>query len=271
MNAILKRNLAPIDEAAWKLIDEQAARILKGNLSARALVDFKGPLGLAASAVNLGGVRPIEAEVVKGVSWGQRQVLPLVEVYVPFTLSLADLDQTLRGGVTPDLAAVTAAAQRAARFEERALYYGLPESGYEGLLSASAHKPVALTKDASAFAASVEEAVLTIQRHGIGGPLHLVLGSAAYALLAVGDTHGYPLRKRISGLLEGGTIRWSPAFAGGALLSGRGGDYELTVGQDYAVGFAGSSDDCVNLFIIASFAFRVIEPAAAVELKAKQA
>jgi len=219
--------------------------------------------------VNLGGVQTEAAEVVKGVSWGLRQALPLVETNVPFALSLNDLDRVARGGVTPDLAAVTRAAQRAALFEERAAYYGLPAAGHVGILSGSSHKPVACTKGASAFLTCVETAVLTLQREGIGGPFHLVLGQAAYESLAVGDQQGYPLRKRVTALLEGGAIRWSPAVPGGALLSGRGGDYEITVGQDYALGFAGTDGDRVNLFVIASFAFRVLEPAAAVELKIK--
>jgi uncharacterized linocin/CFP29 family protein len=268
MNGILKRELAPVSDAAWKMIDDEAARTLKGNLSARALVNFSGPHGLAAAAVNLGGVEPAAAEVVKGVAWGTRQVLPLVEVCLPFSLSLVDLDQVPRGGVAPDLAAVKAAAQKAALFEEKALYYGLP-GGYAGLLSASSHKAIPLPSDAAAFLATVETAVHALQSCGIAGPYHLVLGRKPYQALAVGDGHGYPLSKRVAGLLEGGSVRWSPALEGGALVSGRGNDYELTVGQDYAIGYAGSADDLVNLYLMASFAFRVIEPAAAVELKAK--
>ena len=39
MTDILKRNLAPIAEEAWEEINKQAALTLKGNLSARRLVD----------------------------------------------------------------------------------------------------------------------------------------------------------------------------------------------------------------------------------------
>lgn len=269
MSDFLKRTLAPITDAAWKLIDDEAARILKGNLSGRALVGFSGPHGLSAAAVNLGGVKPAAAEAVAGVGWGVRQVLPLVEVRVPFALSAADLDDVARGGASPDLSVVVAAAQRAALFEERAVYFGLPNGGYAGLLGVSAHKPVALPKEASSYLAAVEAAVYALQQRGIAGPYHLVLGRKPYQTLAVGDGHGYPLTKRVAGLLEGGSIRWSPAVDGGALFSGRGGDYELTVGLDYAVGYEGREGGRLDLFLTESFAFRVLEPAAAVELKAK--
>jgi len=261
--------MAPLSEAAWNMIDAEAARILKGNLSARALVDFNGPHGLAKAAVNLGRVKPVSADVVKGVAWGLREVQPLAEVRVPFALSLADLDQLARGGSAPDLAAVVAAAQKAALFEEKAVYFGLPQGGGTGMLPAAAHKPVALPADAEAYVAAVESAVHAVQQQGIAGPYHLVLGRKPFLTLAVGDTRGYPLRKRVGDLLYGGSMRWSPALEGGAVISGRGGDYELTVGQDYAIGFAGCEGDTVSLYLTASFAFRVIEAAAAVELRLK--
>ncbi len=271
MNTLLKREFAPIPEAAWAMIDAEASRILKGNLSARALVDFSGPHGPEKAAVNLGSVTALDDAPVAGVAWGLRDVLPLAEFRAPFALSMADLDQVARGGVTPDLSTVVAAAQKAALFEEKALYFGLPKGRMQGLLPGSANKPVALPKEAQGYPAALETAVHSLQRNGIGGPYHLVMGRQAFQTLAAGDTHGYPLRKRIGDLLNGGSVRWSPALEGGALLSGRGGDAELTVGQDYAVGFSGADGDKISLYLTASFAFRVLEPAAAIELKPARA
>ena len=265
--SILKRNLAPLSAEAWKLIDEQAASVLKGNLSARALVDFNGPHGLSAASVNLGSVAAATKTPVAGVEWGTRRVLPLIEMFTPFALSLEDLDQVERGGVTPDLQPVISAAHKSACFEETAIYRGLPEGGYTGLLDSSPHKAVALPARPDGFVNAIGAAVLTLQHSSIGGPYHLVLGTDAYQALTLGEMAGRTMSKFVADLLNGGTIRWSPVLnKGGALFSGRGGDAELTVGQDYAVGFAGTQDDSVNLFIMASFAFRVIEPAAAIEL-----
>lgn len=271
MSTLLRRELAPLSDAAWSMIDEEAARILKGNLSARALVDFNGPHGLTQAALNLGRVKPVDSDVVKGVAWGLREVQPLAEICVAFTLSLADLDQLARGGSTPDLSAVVGAAQKAALFEEKAIYFGLPQGGGQGILADSAQKSIPLPADAEAYVAAVEAAVHAIQKHGIAGPYHLVLGRHPFLTLAIGDTRGYPLRKRVGDLLYGGTVRWSPAIDGAAVISGRGGDYEFTVGQDYAIGYSGCEGDAVSLYLTASFAFRVLEPAAAVALKPKTA
>ena len=49
--------------------------------------------------------------------------------------------------------------------------------------------------------------------------------------------------------------------------SARGGDFQLSVGQDLSIGYAGSDKETVFLYLTESFAFRVLERAAAVYLK----
>jgi uncharacterized linocin/CFP29 family protein len=261
---ILKRSLAPITDQAWAEIDAQASRILRGNLSARSLVDFSGPGGLEMGAVNLGCVEIKDSEPVKGVHWGIRQVLPLMEVRVPFSLKLMDLDNLSRGGRTPALEALDAAAHKAAIFEESVVYKGFEEACVVGMLAESPHAPVALTRNPEEFVSEVEQAVVRIQQSGIGGPFALVFGTNIYQLIMSGDQGGYPLSKRLRDMAGAG-IHWSPALSGGAAISTRGGDYELSVGQDLAVGYLKHDEHAVQLFITESFTFRVLEPAAAVE------
>ncbi|MBN1557877.1 MAG: bacteriocin family protein [Lentisphaerae bacterium] len=267
MTDFLKRSLAPITDAAWSEIDAQAAQILKGNLSARAVVDVDGPHGWAHAAVNLGAIEAGNGQPVKGVNWGRRQVLPLVEIRAPFDLDVADLDTLARGGKTPELAPVVKAAQQAALCEEQTVYKGFSEACMLGILEATENKPVRLPKEANGFAQAIEDAVHAIQANGIGGPFELILGRDPYQTVSVGDGRGYPLKARIQDMLGGGGLRWSPALSGGAVVSKRGGDFELTLGQDFSIGYAGHEGNTVRFFITESFAFRVLEPAAAVELK----
>jgi len=268
MADMLRRELAPITQEAWAEIDEQAKRILTGNLSARAIVDVDGPLGMTLGAVNLGTVKPGKAQPVKGVKWGIREVQPLIEISAPFSLSMADLDSISRGGKTPELGPVVDAARKIALFEESVIYQGFKDGGIAGILAVTEMKPVTMAKQAGAFAKAVEDAVHSIQSNGIGGPYDLVLGRAPYQMLVVGDEKGYPLKNRILDML-GGALHWSPAIEWGAVLSVRGGDFELTIGQDLSIGYEGHSGGEVNLYITESFTFRVLEPAAAVEIKAK--
>jgi uncharacterized linocin/CFP29 family protein len=89
--------MAPISDKAWAEIDNQAQRTLKGNLSARKVVDFSGPHGLELGAVNLGLLKLPEGDNARTAPWGLRQVLPLVEVRIPFTLKIWELDNVDRG------------------------------------------------------------------------------------------------------------------------------------------------------------------------------
>lgn len=265
---ILRRSLAPVTGEAWKEIDLQAVRILKGNLSARKLVDFSGPHGWECAAVNLGSLNVTGREPIKGVTWGQREVLPLVEVRVPFTLKIWDLDNVSRGAKAPELGPLVAAARRTAMFEERALYMGFAEGGIKGLIESSSHKPVSLSTDPADMIAAVEQGIMAIEKSDIGGPYALVLGTEPYKQYMIGDPDMYPVRKQIAALASGG-IHWSPALDGGAVISRRGADLEMTVGVDLSIGYRTHDKETVDLYFTESFTFRVLEPAATVALKAK--
>ena len=265
MADILRRDLAPIVDGAWQEIERQSSRILKGNLSGRKLVDFSGPHGWPFAAVNLGKLDVEPEDAVDGVVWGLRKVLPLVELRMPFTLGLWELDDVQRGAKNPELKALTEAARKVALFEERAIYLGFSPAGIQGLLDGSSHEPVPLSPDRSRFTESVELALLAIQQAEIGGPFALVLGTEPYRWLNVGDPNAYPLKQRIQGLFTGG-IHWSPALEGGAVLSVRGGDFELTVGQDLSIGYKLHDSREIELYFTESFTFRVLEPAASVAL-----
>jgi len=267
MSDLLKRSLAPLGQQAWSEIDEQARTSLKGNLSARRMVDFDGPLGWTHAAVNLGRVTLDQADQpVQGIRWGLRQVQPLLEARVDFTLSMEELEHLERGVRNPDLAPLETACRQAARFEEIAVYHGLEAAGISGILPSSPHPAVELNALPDGFMEGVEAAILVLQQEGIGGPYHLVLGTRPYQMLQQGDQRGFPLNQRVSALL-GGAIAWSPAIDGGLLMSGRGGDFHLTVGQDLSIGYRSHEGEMVHLFITESFTFQVLEPAAAVALK----
>ena len=75
----LLRGHAPISDAGWKLIDEEAKARLTPGLAARRLVDFAGPRGWEHSATNLGRVGDQEISPLEHVEGRVRRVLPLVE------------------------------------------------------------------------------------------------------------------------------------------------------------------------------------------------
>lgn len=267
MGDILRRSLAPITEEAWKEIEEEANRTLKPRLSARRIVDFSGPHGWELGAVNAGRLHIPEKHETNGVTWGIREVLPLIEARIPFTLDQMELDSITRGAADADLEPVTDSADKLARFEESVLYDGFDKAGIKGLLQSSDHKALPLGKDAEKYPSVVAEGVKMMRLKGIGGPYDLVLGSNPYHGLDQTMHRGYPIRRFIKDITQG-DILWSPVLKGGVLISKRGGDFEMAVGQDISIGYASHDRDKVELYLTESFTFRVIEPAAVVQLKA---
>jgi uncharacterized linocin/CFP29 family protein len=267
VNALL-RELAPIPPAAWPLIEEEATRTLKDMLAGRKLVDFTGPLGWEASAVSLGRVEPLGAAPGPGIEARRRKVLPLVELRVPFELERAELEAAGRGAGDPDLDAVRHAAKTASLGEDHAVFHGYAAGGITGLMQAPAG-PLKLSDDYSAYPGVVAEALNRLRTAGVGGPYAIALGPRCYTGLTRTTVGGYPVLEHVRRLLDG-PIVWAPGIDGAAVLSQRGGDFELTVGQDFSIGYLSHTESAVRLYLQESFAFRVLAPEAVVPLSYAQ-
>jgi uncharacterized linocin/CFP29 family protein len=262
---LLKRDRAPITSDALAAVDAEAARVLKLNLAGRRLVDFKGPYGWQLAAVNTGRLDPC-AGGGPDVQLGIRRAQPLVEVRVPMKISLAELDAVARGATDPDLAAVVAAAEKAAHAEDSAIFNGLAAAGIKGIIPASPHAPHKLPADVRELPGAILAARETLRQAGVSGPYALALAAPIYAQVLAAAEDGYPLAKRLTQQVLDGPLVRAPAIEGGVLLSLRGGDYELHVGQDLSVGYATHDRQSVELYLTESFTFRTLEPAAAVAL-----
>ncbi|MFT3765503.1 MAG: family 1 encapsulin nanocompartment shell protein [Minicystis sp.] len=261
----LRRSLAPILPEAWQLIDAEAARVLALNLAARKIVDFDGPHGLPFAAVSTGRLSAFTQDPLPDVRAGRRLVQPLIELRTPMALDLGDLDVVARGGEDPELGPVVLAAERMAQAENLAIFNGYGSAGITGILEASPHKPLALDVPAS-YPRVILDAVEVLRAAGIGGPYGLALGLRAYEEVFAAAEDGHPILRRIERVVDGPIVR-APGVDGAALVSVRGGDYQLVVGQDLSIGYAYHEKATVELFLLESFTFRVLEPAAAVHLK----
>jgi uncharacterized linocin/CFP29 family protein len=264
---LLKRDIAPITSEAWKQIDEEAARVLRLHLAGRKLVDFSGPFGWKLGAVNTGRLIRLEKDPVENVGHAIRDVRPLVELRSPFVLPIMELDYAQRGATDIDLDPVILTAERVAHAEDAAIWHGFPEGRIEGIIPASPYKPLEVSSVLD-WPRAIAEAKETLRLAGVNGPYALAAGIEAYDEMIEAGDDGYPLRKRIEENIIDGGIVWAPALRGGAvLMSTRGGDFELTVGQDLSVGYTGASRHEVELYITESFTFRVLEDKAAIFLR----
>lgn len=264
---LLKRELAPVTAAAFRQIDEEARRVLTLHLTARKLVDFSGPHGWELGAVNTGRLKHIDAARMEHVSHAIRDVLPLIELRAPFVLPIAELDNAERGAGDLNLDPVIVAAERVARAEDAAVFYGYEPGNITGIVPASPHEPITVNASLE-WPRAVGHAKEVLRLAGVNGPYALALGPQAYRELTTDSDDGYPLRRRIEGNLIDGPLIWAPALEQGAvLLSSRGGDYELTVGQDLSIGYAAHDRLEVELYLTETFTFRVLEDKAAILLR----
>jgi len=263
---LLKRSLAPITPEGWEQIDDEARRVLKLHLAARKLVDFSGPHGWELGGVNTGRLKPIHRGPVPEVQHAVRDVQPLIELRSPFVMSIMELDYAARGANDLDLDPVIAAAERMAFAEDTAVFSGFPDARIKGIIEASPHPPVDV-KATLEWPRAIVQAKAALRAAGMNGPYALALGPQAYAELTADSEDGYPLRQRIEANLDGPLV-WAPALVAGALLvTTRGGDHEITVGQDLAIGYSTHDREKVELYLTESFTFRVLEDKAAILLR----
>jgi uncharacterized linocin/CFP29 family protein len=265
MNHLLRR-LAPISDASWELLDEEANERLRGSLAARRLVDFGGPHGWRHSATDLGRVDAVDSLAAAGVSAVQRRVLPLVELRSEFSVSLAELRDNDRGAVDADLQELDVAAQRIAVAENVAVFHGWAKAGIAGIADASPVEPQRLGESAEEYPRSVARAVEALRAVGVDGPYGLALGPDEYTrVIETAEHGGYPLFDHLAKILAG-PIVWAPGVNGAVVLSLRGGDFLFESGQDLAIGYSHHDADAVHLYLEESFSFRVATPEAAAPL-----
>jgi len=263
MNDLL-RELAPISDAAWKLIEEEAKSTLKLMLAARKLVDFTGPLGWKSSSVSLGRTQPVQ-DSEQGVQTRLRQVQPLLELRVPFELSREQLESVGRGATDPDLDPTREAARKAAVFEDRAVFQGYAQAGIQGIGEAAAQSALTIGADYADYPALIAEAISRLHATGVPGPYAIALGPRCFTGLTKTTRGGFPVLDHVRKLVQG-PIAWAPGIMGAAVLSQRGGDFELIVGQDFSIGYVDHSRTSVELYLQESFTFRVLSPEAAIPL-----
>lgn len=263
----LFRDLAPITDAAWSEITDEATRTLKHFMAARRLVDFNGPLGYEASGIPLGRIEEVRDQPGDGVHATRRRSLPLVDLRRSFVLDRAELESIDRGASNADLDPVVDAARALATTEDRVVFTGYPAAEMEGIVDGSPHTPIRLTEAFDEYPNHVAKAVSTLKSAGVGGPYAIALGPRCYAgVIETTEKGGWPILNHLALILEGPVV-WAPAVDGAVVISQRGGDFELTVGQDVSIAYKDHDATTVTLELQESLAFLAPAPEAAIALK----
>jgi uncharacterized linocin/CFP29 family protein len=262
----LYRELAPISTAAWGEIEEEARRTFTRHLAGRRVVDVLGPDGTGLSSVGTGHLRDVEPPA-PGVQARVRQIQPLVELRIPFTVSRAAVDDVERGAKDSDWQPVKDAARQMAVAEDRAIFEGYRGAGIAGIRGSSSNPAIALPDDVREYPDAVSRAASALRLAGVGGPYSLLLSVDAYTAVSETVDHGYPIREHLTRVLDGDII-WAPSIDGAFLLSTRGGDFALQLGQDLSIGYLSHDAGTVELYLQESLTFLVYTDEAAVPFTA---
>src|SRR5580700_4172078 len=260
----LHRELAPISDAAWADIEEETTRTLKRYLAGRRVVDLRGPAGAALSAVGTGHLRPIDG-LRDGVLARQREVKALVELRFPFELDRQAIDDVERGANDSDWQPAKDAARQIAFAEDSAIFDGYTAAGIVGIRQGTSNPMMPLPADVRQYPDAIAQALSQLRLVGVNGPYLVLLGAEAYTALAETSDHGYPVLEHVKRLVHDKII-WAPAIEGAFVLTTRGGDFDLHIGQDVSIGYLSHTDNAVRLYLQETFTFLLLTSEAAVAL-----
>jgi uncharacterized linocin/CFP29 family protein len=260
----LHRELAPISDAAWADIEEETTRTLKRHLAARRVVDMHGAGGVALSAIGTGHLKTIAAPG-DGITARQRDVKALVEFRVPFELDRQQVDDVERGANDSDWQPAKDAAQKIAYAEDRAIFDGYAAAGITGIREGTSNPVLTLPADVRAYPDAIAQALSQLRLAGVNGPYSVLLGADAYTALAEVSDSGYPVLEHIRKLVKDEII-WAPAIAGACVLTTRGGDFDLHIGQDVSIGYLSHTDKVVRLYLQETLTFLLLTAEASVAL-----
>src|SRR6202042_2115947 len=264
----LHRELAPISDAAWSEIEEETTRTIKRYLAGRRVVDVQGPGGVALPAIGTGHLRNVTSPG-DGILARQREVKALVELRVPFELDRQQIDDVERGADDSDWQPAKDAARLLAFAEDRAIFEGYAAAGIGGVREGTSNPVMPLPADIRAYPDAIAQALSQLRLVGVNGPYSVLLSADAYTGLSETSDHGYPVLEHIKRLVDGQII-WAPAISGAFVLTTRGGDFGLYIGEDVSIGYLSQDRKTVRLYLEETFTFLLLTTEASVALTAPQ-
>lgn len=213
----LHRDLAPISDAAWTDLEDEARRTFKRHVAGRRVVDVQGPDGIETAGVGTGHLTDITPPS-DGVQARTREFRPLIELRVPFTVDRGAVDSVERGAKDADWQPVKDAARKMAFTEDRLIFEGYAAGSIEGIREGSTNAAVTLPVDVREYPDAVSRALTELRLAGVNGGYQLVLGADAYTAVNEAADHGYPIRQHLTRILSGEPI-WAPAIDGAFVVS----------------------------------------------------
>ena len=262
----LHRKLAPISQAAWDQIEDEARRTFVTRIAGRRVVDMPDAGGVGLAAIATGHVESIDP-LVAGLETRRRLVQPLIELRAPFEVTREAVDDVERGAQDSDWQPVKDAVESLATAEDTLVFVGSSEAGVAGITTATSNARITLAEDVRKLPDAVAEALTVLRTVGVQGPYALLLSSDLFTATVESSDQGYPIQEHLRRMLgDEGEIVFASALQGALVLSLRGGDFTLTLGQDVSIGYLSHDAERIRLYAQESLTFRVDTAEASVVL-----
>jgi uncharacterized linocin/CFP29 family protein len=126
---------------------------------------------------------------------------------------------------------------------------------------------MALPAEVRAYPDVIARALSQLRLVGVNGPYSVLLSSDTYTALSETTDNGYPVLTHVKRLIDGEII-WAPAITGAFVLTTRGGDFGLYIGEDVSIGYLNHNDKTVRLYLEETFTFLLLTTEACVVLTA---
>lgn len=285
MSDFLMRDDAPFDAQEWARLDALIVDTASKLLVGRRFISLTGPLGIGVQAIPVhkisGGAACLHDEQgcdcqdceCDEFQVTQRAFLQPLLIHKDFRLNWRDIQAAQAMGLPLDFGPAAAAGAACAHAEDKLIFHGHPDCGYEGLLNAQGRNTIALEswdKPHKAFE-NIVAASEKLVSAGFYGPFAVVLSPALYAQTQRVITGAGRLEKQlIQDIAAGGLFR-SPTLNGqqGLVVSQGPHNLDLVIAQDLITACLGPDNMDHTFRVLESLALRIKRAGAICTLEAK--
>lgn len=243
----LSRESSSLSEGLWEQIDSTVVKAARNVLTGRRFLHIFGPLGIGVETVAVDDADAVKQVEKEGLITTQgRKFAEIPVIYDDFTLLAKDLESAKSSGFPADLSKAAISAEACAFKEDRLIFFGNGELGYDGLLTAPGTKKIekkdwstgenAFTDIAGGIAYFVEK--------GIYGAYALAVSPDLYMQLQrLQPGTGLLEIDRVAKLVNG-RIYQSPVLGTGkaVLVASDEKNMDLVIGQDMSAAYLEQRD-----------------------------
>lgn len=263
----LSRESSPLGEALWNQVDETVINTARKALVGRRFLKIFGPLGIGTQSIHIDDYENLDENHDNGfITMKGRKYVEIPTIYNDFTLFSKDLENSKQFGYPIDLSKAAYSAEECSRKEDRLIFFGNEEYGYEGLFTASGVNKID-RKDWSVGENAFQDIVSALElftTKEVYGAYALIISPDLYThLQRIQPGTGLLEIERINKLLNGNVYHSSILGTGKAILvCPEQRNMDLVIGQDLATGYLEQKDF--------NHSFRVLETVL-LRIKRKQA